>query len=613
MLAAPQSVNTNHDKPILEISAHSAIFFGTRRLFHIVTMLAFTGVGSVGIFILCGYLPWIAITGTVLIAMASAVAVPSAVCLTLTLCLFCVHRSKKRALEKYTNLIRANPLATLPGNPDKKLLDCLNDEWEAVSWAALTQPKATVRETIMGDCFKNLQECKFAYELEMFRRFLRKDLTDLQRQKVSELEVEMRKRFDDEMKILSAPVYSPRMCYTTMIDFSIVLFDEAISEAIAAGLSDHKLPEHEVKIEHLSMCGGGSRGIAYVELLKKLKPTLIPDFKVSGTSAGAVAALVASFSLDDSAGLTHEMQKRCGDSAQATLKWEPAYEWLKPKFASWPSYYNFIGGLALFDQRVQEKVSPFLMNIEDAVIDATFPDDIVTQKRMRILRKRYDATVSREGEMVTFQDLGNIQKLPGGKEQFHDLATAVWDKTAQEVLIMKKETQPHMPVVLAVYASMSLPFFFKFLSIPLENSDGKPHQLLDGTYGAYLPIDAYSAAPEKTCGVVFDCDGSGGRTLCGKVKYLSKFLSWGARRFGIVCDSANNARDEGKRMHPAIESGQIFVLPNGDVGLMDLNISPVMEAAIAHQVDLRVKAWKICKTRGRHWPQSTRSTLIAPE
>jgi predicted acylesterase/phospholipase RssA len=542
--------------------------------------------------------------------MASAVAVPAAVCLTLTLYLFCIQRSKKRALEDYTSIILRDPLATLPGNPDKKLLDCLNDEWEAVSWAALTKPQATVQETVMGDCFENLQKCKLAHELEMFRRFLRKDMTEAQRQKVAELEVEMRKKFDDEMKILSAPVYSSRMRYNTMIDFFIIAGNDMMKAAIGAGLSDYKLPEHELKISHLSMSGGGARGYAYGKMLENLKDSLTPHCRFSGTSAGAIGALAAALGLDNFDGLVLEMQRRYGNSARANRQWTGAYEWIRKQYAGWPGYYDLIGVLALFDERVQDKICAFLENISDDTIDVVFANDPEARERMRLLKKPYDTTESRRGKMLTFEDLSDLQKLPGGEQQFHDFAAAIWDKTDQKLIFAKKETYPDMPVVLAMYASMSIPLFFKFPSIPLDKSGGKPHQLCDGGYGAHLPIDAYSVDRKETCGVVFDCDGWGGKTLCGNVKSLPRFVRWCARKLRIALNIEANIKHEKKRVLQSLD--QILVLPHGDLRVFDFTISPQTKIAIDHQADLRVKAWKICKICGYPWPQSPWATLTSP-
>jgi predicted acylesterase/phospholipase RssA len=608
MLVVLPGANGSPDRPILGISTGSAILTGICRLFHIVTLLAFTGAGVAGVLIFYGYLPWIAITGRVLIAVVSAVAVPATTYLTLTLCLFCVRRRKKQMLEDYTNLILRDPSATLPGNPDKKLLDCLNNEWEVVSWAALAQSKSVVGETAMADCFEKLQKCKFVHELEMFHRFLKEDLTGEQRQKVKDLEAEMRKKFDDEMKRLSASVYSTRMRYNCMVDFFIILENDTMEAAIKAGLTDFRLPSRDVKISHLSLSGGGARGCGYGKMLKMLKPLFAPDCKFSGTSVGAIAALAAALGLDDFEGLAREMQRRYSNSARDNQMWKAAYAWLRSQLACWPAYYDFTGVLALLDQRVQEKVSAFLDGVGEDTITATFPNDPVTWERMRTLKERYNPSISREGKMPTFLDFEHLQQLPGGREQFHDFAAAIWDKTDQKVVYAKKETQPNMPVVLAVYASMSIPFVFKFLSIPLENSDGKPHQLCDGGFGAHLPIDAYLVDPEETWGVVFDCNGWGGKTLWGNVRALPKVTRVGARLFGIARNIEDSTRHERERVLQSLE--QIYVLLHGELEVLSFGFSRKVQRAIRHQVKLRSKAWIACGTRRTIWPGSIWSAVV---
>ncbi|MDR2677134.1 MAG: patatin-like phospholipase family protein [Puniceicoccales bacterium] len=603
-----------YDQHALGISKQSAILSGVRTLFHRITLLAVVGSGSTGLLLIWEYLPWLPFTGTVFIVLAGVVAVPMTVWLILTLCAFCSKFHKKRLLQDYIALVQKNPDIALPGYPSKKLRDWLNTEWEISSQFALMQSTSAVKQTIMGDpqVFKSLQEGKFTSELEMFRGFLKKDLTRDQRQKVTELEAQMRKRFIDEMKRLTASTstYSPRMRYSTMVDFFIIQEDDMIKAAIAAGLTDCKLPQHELKISHLSMSGGGARGYAYGEMFKKLKPTFMPNCRFSGTSAGAIGALIAAVLPDSFDEIVSEMQKRYNKSARSNPNWISAYGWLRAQYASWPGYYDLIGVLALFDEQVQNKVSGFLQNIPESVVEDIFSDDPAALERMRILREPYDVTKSREGKMLTFHDLELLQRLPGGKEQFHDLAAAIWDKTDGKSIFAKKETQPNMSVVLAVCASMSIPLAFKFLALPLENSGGKPHQLCDGAYGTNLPIQAFEAPQEETYGVIFDWDGWGGRTLCGDIRSMPRVIRWGVRILGIASNIEANVQAERKKMLQSRD--QLLILPHGGITMLDFGFSAEKKKEIKHEVALRVEAWKICKMRGTNWPQSIWSTLIYP-
>ncbi|MDR2677135.1 MAG: patatin-like phospholipase family protein [Puniceicoccales bacterium] len=599
----------------LGISNRPIALINARALFHVVTLLTVVVSGSVGLLLFCGYLPGFPLTGIVLIALAGVIALLLAVCLILTLCISCSQLRKKRLLQDYTALVQKDPDAALAGDPSKKLRDWLNAEWETSSQFALMQPSSAVQKTIMGDpqVFKNLQEGKFTYELEMFRGFLKKDLTGDQRQKVTELEAQMRKRFSDEMHTLAAHTYMTRTRYTTMVDFFIILENDMIEAAIDAGLSDYKLPEYELKISHLSLSGGGARGYAYGEMFKKLKPTFMPNCRFSGTSAGAIGALAAAFNMNDFVEFALEMQRRYDKSARDNREWAAAYGWLRPQFASWPSYYDLTGVLALFDQRVQERVSTFLRNITDETIDNTFPDLPEVQARMRLLREPYDPTVSREGKLLTFHDLELLQRLPGGKEQFHDLAAAIWDTTDQKLIFAKKKTQPNMPVILAVYASMSIPLAFKLLALPLAESDGKPHQLCDGGCGANLPIQAYDDGDEQisgdgeTVGVVFDGHGWGGKMVRGNVKTLPKYIRRALRLLRIAPNVEGYVHAEKERLKRKLK--EIIILPHGRLDTASFNFSEEERKAIDHQVGLRTEAWKICKIRGTNWPNGIWATV----
>jgi predicted acylesterase/phospholipase RssA len=350
-------------------------------------------------------------------------------------------------------------------------------------------------------------------------------------------------------------------------------------------------------------------------MLKELKDSFTPNCKFSGTSAGAIGAFFAAFGLDNFEEFTREMQRRYGNSAQDNQKWVPAYGWLRRQFAAWPSYYDLIGVLALFDQRLQEKISAFLAGIDDAMIDTTFPDDEGGRERMRLLREPYEASISREGKLLTFRDLELLQKLPNGRENFHDFAAAIWDKTDQKLIFAKKETYPHMPVVLALYASMSIPGAFKFLSIPLDKSDGKAHQLCDGGYGANSPIHAFTDADGpasdggETVAAVFDAEGGGANTLHGHPETFPKYIRRVAKFFRISYSMEKYVKDEKKRLKQ--NSEKLLVLPHGDVGVLSFGFPEEKRAAIDYQVDLRVRAWKICKIRGANWPRSIWPTAKA--
>jgi predicted acylesterase/phospholipase RssA len=590
----------------LQISKYPAAR-SIRKLLHVVTLLTFTVGGSIGLLVFFGHLTWIPALGILLISLAGVAGVSLALCTVLTLYLSFSERHKKQQLKKYADLVQGDPAATLPENPSEKLLNHLNNEWETASWFALMQPASETRKTIMADCFVNLQRCKFAHEWETFCRFLKKDLTEGQRQKVEELKMKAQKKFDDEMQTLASPMYATRARYGAMVDFFIILENDMMQAAIEAGLTDCKLPLHEPKIGHLSMSGGGARGYAYGKMLEKLKDFLTPNCRFSGTSAGAIAALAAALNLGDFDGLILEMQKRYNRSSRDNRELATAYGWLISQFASWPSYYDLTGVLALLDQRVQEKISAFLKDISDNAVNAAFSDDPEAAERVRLLREPYDSSVSREGKMLTFQDLDLLRKLPGGLEQFHDFATAIWDKTEQKLIFAKKETQPDMPVVLAVYASMSIPLAFKFLSVPLGKSDEKIHQLCDGGYGTNLPLHAYDDARDENptdgeiVGAVFDCDGWGGRTIRGNVKVLPKYIRRIARLLGIAPTIEDYIRDERERLKQNLK--KLVILPHGDLGILSFDFSEAERRAIDHQVGLRMDAWKICKTRGTNWPE----------
>ncbi|MDR2341128.1 MAG: patatin-like phospholipase family protein [Puniceicoccales bacterium] len=588
---------------ILEISKRPLIS-SIREILHTVTTVAMTFSGSIGLLLFYDYLPWIPVTWVVFMVLALIVAIPAAVYFTLTVCLFFTERHKKRLLEEYTSLTQRDPSAKLPGDSGRKLLDCLNEEWTCAAWVALTKPSAQINKTLMADCFTNLQKCKFAYELETFCGFLKKDLTEEQRQKVEEIQENARKKFDDEMCALESNSYTTRMRYCIMTDFFIILESDMMNAAIDAGLTDYKLPKHELKISHLALSGGGARGYAYGKMLEKLKDSFTPNCRFSGTSAGAIGALAAALNLDDFAGLTIDMQKRYNNSARDNQQWQAAYAWLRLRFSSWPSYYDLTGVLALFDQRAQEKVSIFLKGISEETIEKIFTQDPGARDRIHVLREPYDPLTSREGKMLTFKDIEFLQKLPGG-EQFHDFATAIWDKTDQKVVFAKKETQPNMPIVLAVYASMSIPLAFKFLSMEMDGSDGKTHQLCDGGFSTNCPLEAYpdsKSSDGESIGIIFDRNGLGGETVREKATALLKPARVMARLLGIA-PSIEKA-DEEEKMRLWQNRERILVCPHGDLSTLSFSFSDAERKAIDHQVDLRAEAWKICKTYGKHWPES---------
>ncbi|MDR1456611.1 MAG: patatin-like phospholipase family protein [Puniceicoccales bacterium] len=568
-----------------------------------VTLLTFTGGGSCGLLLLCGCIQWTPGIGIALIAMAGVASLSAVLCIILRLCLFYSKRHKKQLLEEYTTIIQSDPSAAQPGDSGKRLLNSLNAEWEAASWFAMTQPGSVVEKTTMRNSFENLQKCKLAYELDTFDSILKQDLTEEQLQKVEEIKKKVREDFAAELQILTkSSEYATRAQYTTMSDFFIIQEYQLITAAHEAGLTNYALPKQELKIHYLSMSGGGARGYAYGETIKELAPYFADDCLFSGTSAGAIAALISALGMKNREELITGIQEVHAKSSKSNQHLAAAYAWLNEKFAPWPSYYDFTGVFALFAENIQDMIREFLLEIPEDVIRTTFSTSPAIQERMLLLRTPSDARKERQ---PTFQDISFLRKLPGGKTQFHHFATAIWDMTAKKLLFAQKKTQPDMPLVVAVYASMAIPLVCKFPYWNLGTADGKAHQLCDGSYGANLPVHAYDyksiGDAGKVC-VVFDCDGIGPRCVNGVVKIFPWIYRAASKVLGIAPNIDKDVLAEAERQRQYARD--FLVVPHGGLHMFPFKCTKEERKAIRHQVHRRTNAWLACRKCGKHWPES---------
>jgi predicted acylesterase/phospholipase RssA len=601
------AVSDSNNKPILDV-CNRPIISKVCNFLHVVTILTLAGGVSIGALIFYGLIIWAPAVTMTLIIVAAVVGGMMLLSLILKCCLRYSRANKIQRLAEYTAMVEKDRSALVPNDRSKSLLDCLSMEWDLAAEFALSHSVKEVGKTQLFAGFQQLARCKFLHEKECFRKILKEDLNEEQQLQVGELTAKFENEFNQEMERLTSGNFSTRMRYSIMVDFFICQADTLIQNADELGLSTHNHPKVDVKINHLSLSGGGAKGLSFGALFRALKETMTENCRFSGASIGALGAVFKTFSLENFEEFVNAFMEYYNKTIKHNPTWETAYGWLDSKYSAWPGYFTMIGIFAFVDKRLHEKVSTFLEDCGEDAIASAFPDDPEAMKRICILKEAYDPTASREDKMVTFHDLELLRKLPNGQKTFKELSVAIWDKTDQKLLFARMDTQPNMPIVIAARASMSVPFYFTTLSIPVNGSNERPHQLVDGGIGSNSPLQAFDRVPpaeESEQGnavmVIFDNDGWGRETTKGKPKTLPKYVRILAKFLRIAprIDNLIAAEQDKLRQNPE----KILVLPHGEINVMDFSISKADEENVDHQADMRVKAWLACRRREKLWPE----------
>ena len=229
------------------------------------------------------------------------------------------------------------------------------------------------------------------------------------------------------------------------------------------------------KIENLIFEGGGILGIAYLGVLDYLHRN---DFmknvkRLSGTSAGAVTACVASFRLP-----FNEI-KLISDSLD--------YKKLLDKGED--HYLEFIPKV------IREEIEKLLGNL-DCIYRLInnfgwYSSDYFYQWIKDVIASQFDA--SKKKPPYTFSDFKNpfIHKH---KQDFYDLYIIGTDISNKIYRVFSFETTPDMEVAQAVRISMSIPLFFEAVKIDNNDNPENFNVFSDGGIINNYPLTIFDSA-----------------------------------------------------------------------------------------------------------------------
>lgn len=365
-------------------------------------------------------------------------------------------------------------------------------------------------------------------------------------------------------------------------------------------------------IKNLTLRGGGGKGQGYVKMIEVFRRNGIFDHleNVSGSSAGGIAAVALAFGIEDVDNFCSEVQAGIKGKKKAVLKIMP---FLKDKFHGVGLKGSAAGIIPVIDRITTQRVQEFLKNkivwafIENCKLDEQYP-------RLKVLRTRALETKNEE-DLITFSDLSLVKIIADFvKEQeplfemqnnFLNLILTGWSGTETKMIYFSAEEHPNLPIAYAVRVTMSLPGVFQYVRLKLN---GKMHKLFDGCVGSNSPSEVFihplpdnasekeKIAHQKTQGETLTCNfDEQGRTVRAESSQYDYGMSTANELFMMSLGAIQKIgqvkslrADENQKLNA---TGNVFVVPHGNIGTFDMDPSPVQKAIADIMSELAAENW----------------------
>lgn len=368
-------------------------------------------------------------------------------------------------------------------------------------------------------------------------------------------------------------------------------------------------------IKNLTLRGGGGKGQGYVKMIEVFRRNGIFDHleNVSGSSAGGIAAVALAFGIEDVDNFCSEVQAGISkESSDAALKVMP---FLRDKFHGVGVKGSAAGIILVIDRITTQRVQGFL---DDHVVQEFLQENsfLGEEELGRLERLRTRASVAQnEEDLITFSDLSLLKRIVDEMQKtnplirkrypFLNLILTGWTGTIMQMIYFSAESHPNMPIAYIVRVTMSLPGVFQYVRLKLN---GKMHKLFDGCVGSNSPSEVFihplpdnasekeKIAHQKTQGETLTCIfDDQGRGMSVESSHYDYGMSTGKEIFmkslGAIQEigQVKSLRaDENQKLNA---TGNVFVVPHGNIGTFDMDPSPVQKAIADIMSELAAENW----------------------
>lgn len=359
-------------------------------------------------------------------------------------------------------------------------------------------------------------------------------------------------------------------------------------------------------LKNLSLRGGGGKGQGYVKMIQVLRKNKWFDALeyVAGSSAGGIAAIALAFGIEDLEQFCTEVQASImRKQSRAAFR---AMPFLKRRFRGLSVLGSAAGVIDAIDRITTRRIQDFLnrADIRDFVHENVFGAQL---HRLEQLRTR--AAIARdENDFVTFADLALLREIAsaaGLGNYFLRLALSFWNTTRQQGGFFNEETYPDLPIAYAVRATMALPGVFQSIVLELDDQECI---IQDGAIGSNSPTEvffrkpgilaseaeklAYQKAQSWTLTTIFDTQGEGHRLDSSRYTYdTSTIVRIFLNLTGTVKDEERFEGLNDNENEKLNLTGNILVVPSGDLDTSNLNPSPAQKIAADKMSELATEAW----------------------
>lgn len=390
-------------------------------------------------------------------------------------------------------------------------------------------------------------------------------------------------------------------------------------------------------IENLILPGGGSKGIGLAGALLELESAgMLSSLRaIAGSSAGALVATWLSVGRS-----LPELEVLFGGDFRNLLKTDKGLNFLYPdiKFVSTAAvtakllspfgagHDTAIGMIKKLDEVTAEGVRDYLIKqnpddlacsikaiakreVDAKVIKGEISEDpaainaAVEQRakyildRFNTLQEKADFSKSRQGKMVTFEDIAFLHAI--APDKFKSLRITAYDLAKKDHVIFDEHIAPNLPVAYAARASMAHPLIATGVSFQGNTWSGTGHTFSDGGISSNMPVEAlvpltapkaatglpapaYQRLRAATAVMAFDEDGTAMRTINhspeiewnnrGFFKRIVDYISYGV--MGWVASNPDIAKDNLDDVQKTHDFGaNVLIVKHGDIKTMDLDVS----------------------------------------
>lgn len=359
-------------------------------------------------------------------------------------------------------------------------------------------------------------------------------------------------------------------------------------------------------LRNLSLRGGGGKGQGYVKMIQVLRKNKWFDALeyVAGSSAGGIAAVALAFGIEDLEQFCTEVQASImRKQSRAALRVMP---FLRGRFRGLGVLGSAAGVIYAIDRITTRRVQDFLNREE---VRSFIRENVFGKQFKRLEQLRTRAIIARnESDFVTFADLALLREIAsaaGLGNYFLRLALSFWNTTRQQGGFFNEETYPDLPIAYAVRATMALPGVFQSIVLELDDQECI---IQDGAIGSNSPTEvffrklgilaseaeklAYQKAQSWTLTTIFDTQGEGHRLDSSRYTYdTSTMVRIFLNLTGTVKNEERFERLNDNENEKLNLTGNILVVPSGDLDTSNFNPTPEQKAAADKMSELATETW----------------------